>query len=430
MKQAFLVAGLLFGDEGKGATTDYLCRKHGASLIVRYNGGPQNGHNVITPDRRHHTFAQFGSGSFVPGVYTYISQHMLFDPRAAVAEAKVLAVAGVDRIFDRVSIHPETVIVTPYHQAMNRLLEISRGKDAHGSCGLGVGQARLDSIQFPDNVLRARHLLCRNETLAKLRFIEELHTAEIRELANRILAMKEYDSWMESELLQAFCWFDGGNSRETLWADYADFPRQTILRTPNSQLLLFNMHETVVFEGSQGVLLDEENMDFYPNVTWTDTTFNNALEMIGYAHLDDVEVIRIGCVRPYITRHGAGSMPNECTTLGEMLSESHNVTEKFQGSFRIGWLDLPLLKASIAYLGGVDEIALSCLDRLADLPNLKVTTKGGFYRSFINPGHLDVQGIFIDWLQIALNVPVSILGYGPTAADRQERMAFLNEKAA
>lgn len=430
MKKCFLVAGLLFGDEGKGATVDYLTRKHRATLIVRYNGGPQNAHNVVAPDGRHHTFSQFGSGSFVPGVQTYASEHMLIDPLGMLAEAKVLAGIGVTDILDRLWIHPEAVIITPYQQALNRLTEIARGKDAHGSCGLGVGQARLDSIQFPDNVLRARHLFNRNETLAKLKFIEELHYGEARDLCDKILAKPDYNDWMQTELLHAFSWFDGGLSREYLWRDYEPFPRTTIFRSPEGYARLLNFHPTVIFEGSQGVLLDEDMDSFYPNVTWTDTTFNNAYEIIGRANLTNFEMTRIGCIRPYATRHGAGSFPGECSALTELLDEPHNTTGEFQGAFRTGWLSLDHLRMSLEYLGGVDQLALSCMDRLADIPALNVMTKGGFRRSFINPSHLDVQTMFIDWLQNVLNVPVSILGYGPSAADRQERLTNLIEKAA
>ena len=65
---------------------DYLVRSHAADLVVRFNGGPQAGHNVVLPDGRHHTFAQFGSGSFVPGVRTLLSRLMLIEPYAMLNE--------------------------------------------------------------------------------------------------------------------------------------------------------------------------------------------------------------------------------------------------------------------------------------------------------------------------------------------------------
>ena len=46
----FVVVGVGFGDEGKGSIVDYLCRKENASLVVRFNGGPQAAHHIVLPD--------------------------------------------------------------------------------------------------------------------------------------------------------------------------------------------------------------------------------------------------------------------------------------------------------------------------------------------------------------------------------------------
>ena len=42
--KASIVIGANYGDEGKGLMTDYLCRKHNADVVVRFNGGAQAGH--------------------------------------------------------------------------------------------------------------------------------------------------------------------------------------------------------------------------------------------------------------------------------------------------------------------------------------------------------------------------------------------------
>ena len=68
--RAYIVVDLGFGDSGKGLLTDFLVRHLEADVVVRYNGGAQAGHNVVTPDGRHHTFSQFGSGAFNPHVKT------------------------------------------------------------------------------------------------------------------------------------------------------------------------------------------------------------------------------------------------------------------------------------------------------------------------------------------------------------------------
>src|SRR5690349_15156675 len=87
---ANIVFGLGYGDEGKGTMTDYLSQQNNTNLVVRYNGGSQAAHNVVTETGKHHTFAQFGSGSFNAGVSTLLSRYVFVDPVALVNEAEVL----------------------------------------------------------------------------------------------------------------------------------------------------------------------------------------------------------------------------------------------------------------------------------------------------------------------------------------------------
>ena len=81
-RKATIVIDLGFGDSGKGTIVDYLARTSRVSAVVRFNGGAQAAHNVYTTDGRRHTFAQFGSGMFVPGVKTHLSRYVLLDPPA------------------------------------------------------------------------------------------------------------------------------------------------------------------------------------------------------------------------------------------------------------------------------------------------------------------------------------------------------------
>jgi adenylosuccinate synthase len=137
VRQVLLTAGLMLGDEGKGACVDHLARFHGASLVVRYNGGPNNGHTVVLPDGRYHTFRQFSSGTFIPGVRTHLSEHVLINPTGMVLENALLEKMGVHDAFKRTTIEANAVVITPYQRSVNILTEIVRGRNAHGSCGQG-----------------------------------------------------------------------------------------------------------------------------------------------------------------------------------------------------------------------------------------------------------------------------------------------------
>lgn len=83
---------------------DWLCAAQPVHAVVRFNGGAQAGHNVVLPDGRRHTFAQIGSGSFLPGVRTHLSRFIVVDPLALAVEADHLASLGVTDAFDRLTV--------------------------------------------------------------------------------------------------------------------------------------------------------------------------------------------------------------------------------------------------------------------------------------------------------------------------------------
>ncbi|MGW5010844.1 adenylosuccinate synthetase, partial [Micromonospora chalcea] len=134
-----MVVDLGYGDAGKGTVVDLLCATRQVHTVIRFNGGAQAAHNVVLRDGRHHTFAQFGAGTFRPGVRTHLARHVVVDPLALAAEADHLASVGVPDALDRLTVDGEALLATPYHRAANRAREIARGADRHGSCGLGVG---------------------------------------------------------------------------------------------------------------------------------------------------------------------------------------------------------------------------------------------------------------------------------------------------
>ena len=114
----------------------------------------------------------------------------------------------------------------------------------------------------------------------------------------------------------------------------------------------------------RSVLLDEWR-GFHPYTTWSTCTFDNALELTRQS-----EVVRVGVLRTYATRHGPGPFPTE-RALG--LPEPHNGHGPWQGAFRQGDLDLALLRYAIAACGGVDTLAVTHLD--AKLPEWTVCAR-------------------------------------------------------
>lgn len=382
MNKAVIVAGMAYGDEAKGATVDFLCRDLGAGLVVRYNGGHQASHNVVTPEGFHHTFSQFGSGSFVPGVRTHLSRYMLINPIAMLEEEEHLASIGIGitDMWERTTVDSSCVITTPYHRAFNRLQEISRGHRAHGSCGMGIGTTR--RLELAGLRLQAHELLDSHpykiHLRVKLMDIKHQLTNELQEFRYLL----EDTAEVEAEL----AWFYGQDRNDLLCAYYTDWiHRVKLVRFP------YLMDESpIIFEGAQGVLLDEKHGHPDHN-TWSNTTFENAITLLNEAGFTG-ERIKLGCWRSYFTRHGNGPLVTESIWNPNTLPELHNTHGRFQGNWRVGTFDFPGAKAAIKICGGIDQAAIS---------------------------HMDLRELNLQWFTDTTKVPVTITSYGNTANDRR-----------
>jgi adenylosuccinate synthase len=103
----------------------------------------------------------------------------------------------------------------------------------------------------------------------------------------------------------------------------------------------------MVFEGSQGVLLDQEH-GVFPNVTHAHTTSKNAIELIeGLFSAGTITVNHV--TRSYGTRHGNGWTPNPSVAFSNFpllkpAGEEINVRNEYQGEFRAFDLDRDVLK--------------------------------------------------------------------------------------
>ena len=343
--EAILVVDLGFGDAGKGSLVDYYVRRHRAHTVVRFNGGAQAAHNVVTPDGRHHTFSQFGSGTFVPGVRTHLSRFMLVDPVALLLEERHLRSVGVSDAFERLSVSRDALVVTPFQRAANRLREMSRGRDRHGSCGMGIGETMADMLAGETLALRMRELLSPAGMYERLRHIQHAKRLQCAFL-NRPddpVADREWALLCNPEAPAEFAdLFQHVSRRLTIVPDAAD-----MLHAPGA----------VVFEGAQGVLLDEW-YGFHPHTTWSTTTFGNALTLLHEADYPG-GITRIGSLRAYMTRHGPGPFPTEDADLTRRSPDLHNALNPWQRQFRIGWLDLLLLRYALEVAGGVDQLAVT-----------------------------------------------------------------------
>ncbi|MHC1783270.1 MAG: adenylosuccinate synthetase [Anaerolineaceae bacterium] len=375
---AILLADLGYGDAGKGSIVDALARELPVHTVVRYNGGAQAGHNVVTPDGRQHTFAQFGSGTFLPGVRTHLSRFMILHPLAMLTEERHLREQGVADAFERTTIERGALVISPFQQAANRLKEIARGDGRHGSCGLGIGETMSDWLTYGAEMLTGGDLARPEAVVAKLERIRQIKLMHIQPL---MPAIKD-NPLAESELRI----FNDRNLMEITAEVFADFAGRVSLVGSEELGRLLGQPGAVVFEGAQGVLLDEW-WGFYPYNSWSTLTYRNADTLLA-ENCFRGDALKLGLTRGYMTRHGAGPFVTEDAALTEALPDKHNIANPWQHGFRVGQLDLPALRYALSVTGRLDGLVVTNLDRMEEIPEWKVCTA---YYSDGDPAELDAD---------------------------------------
>jgi adenylosuccinate synthase len=110
---------------------------------------------------------------------------------------------------------------------------------------------------------------------------------------------------------------------------------------------IMNEYDTVVFEGAQGLLLDCDRSEYYPNLTPSNTGMKNVRSILDKFPDTNTEVCYV--TRSYFTRHGAGKFKSECQEISEKydLSDKTNHTNQYQGNFRYGFFDADEFKKSL-----------------------------------------------------------------------------------
>lgn len=349
LETTWWVVGLGFGDEGKGTIVDWLARRRQVAGVIRHGGGPQATHHVVLPDGRWHGFSQLGAATFVSGVATHLMRDMLIDPVSLLREDEVLREKGVRDALARLTIDPGAALVLPYHKMIGQLAELARGGERHGSVGLGVGEAARE---------RDAGMAITLEDARDGRGLREKVAARIRE--RLVLATQLAEQAGSEEARERLAYFRRELDFERVARIVHGFVTGYARLLVPDEARLAALRPSI-FEGAQGVLLDPQ-AGFAPYVTKTPVATAPA-----------TAGSRIGVLRAYAHRHGPGPLPTEDPSLSEPLAERHNVWNRWQGSFRVGPLDLVLARHA-ATVARVDALALTCVDRLEGLGDIRVVT--------------------------------------------------------
>ncbi len=339
-----IVIGAQWGDEGKGKVVDLLAPE--MDVVARYQGGANAGHTIKWGDE---TFVLhlIPSGIFHDGVTCVIGNGVVIDPAALMEEIGQVEALGYS-VEGRLKISHNAHLIMPYHKALDQARERWRDAEAIGTTGRGIGPAYVD--KFARSGIRVVDLLDRDGLRKKL-------TAAIEE-KNEILA-----SVYGSDRLDVDAIVD-----EYVEFDHRIDPYVTDTSAFLNDALAEGQH--VLAEGAQGALLDVDH-GTYPYVTSSHPTSGGACTGLG---IPPTAVDRIiGIVKAYSTRVGNGPFPTELLDeTGERLrAEGHEFGATTGRPRRCGWLDLVALGYT-SRLNGFTELAVTKLDVMAGLPELKV----------------------------------------------------------
>lgn len=371
-----VVAGMQWGDEGKGKIVDLLCPAF--EVVVRFQGGHNAGHTVKFGDR-HFSLRLIPSGLLRPEMVGVLGNGMVIAPDALLEEIGELHDAGV-ATEGRLFVSQRATVILPWHVALDNAREAARGKAAIGTTSRGIG---------PAYESKASRMSVRIGDLGQPGLEERLER-----LAGAVGAqLRALGSGDESEPgEEPGAELDVGAVAEQC-RDWAERLSPYVEDTVHRLHRLVGEGRNVLFEGAQGALLDIDHGTF-PYVTSSNTTTGAAATGSGVAPtaLDGV----VGLLKAYTTRVGGGPFPTELTDeTGEFLRERGNEFGTVTGRpRRCGWLDTVVARYS-RQVDGVGAIALTKLDVLDGMDEIRIATayriRGKTVREL--PGHR------ADWTQ-------------------------------
>lgn len=310
MARAIAVIGANYGDESKGKFTDYFSNE--ATTVVRFNGGAQSGHTVVTPEGQRHVFSHVGAGSF-RGAKTLLSKYFVINPMVFVKEMDELNKLGVH---PRIFADSECLVTTPYDMMFNVEIERSRGLQRHGSCGLGFGATIETRTEVNNSLEMIRHY---NRTNMLGQFLEIMESLIVKRLQN-------YGVSVSDESLDKF---------KSVVPHYINFVRY-LLDTIETDEAPFHKSGNYVFEGGQGLLLDQNSKNF-PHVTRSNTGLTNVVKLCRRFGVN--ELLAFFVSRCYLTRHGNGPMEEDVFERHLELVDKTNVPNEFQGTMKFAPLN-------------------------------------------------------------------------------------------
>src|SRR5262245_46762618 len=401
-----VVIGAQWGDEGKGKIVDILASD--VDAVVRYQGGSNAGHTVIN-ERGTFVFHLIPSGILYRGTLCVIGNGVVVDPASLIEELDLLQTQGV-KIGKNFVISERAHLILPYHKAIDKASEQSKGARRIGTTGRGIGPSYADKMARIG--IRVGDLLNPKSFKTKL----EENLVEINWFLEQLYKVDRF------EVEKVFQQYMG----------YADRLKSHVVDASMLVNKMIDRRKTILFEGAQGTHLDVD-LGTYPYVTSSSATAGGAATGtgVGPTKIDTV----LGVAKAYTTRVGSGPFPTELSDdVGTGLQERGKEFGATTGRpRRCGWFDGVAMRYATR-VNGLTSLAVTKLDVLDGFKELRVCTgyryQGELYREM--PADLQallecqpVYKAFKGWSALTTGVTT----YKGLPSEAKRYLGFIEEQA-
>jgi len=338
-KQADLIVGIQWGDEGKGKIVDLMAQEFDA--VARYQGGHNAGHTIWV-DGVKYALHLIPSGILNPSALNIIGNGVVVCPEALIKEMKQF-----DKLEGRLFVSESAHMILNYHIAIDQAKEKMRGDKAIGTTGRGIGPS------YADKISRSGH------RMGELKDIELLTENIMEHFAQNEAVFRAMDIALPSK-----------SELQAELVEYAKVLLPFICNTTKMVWDLMKEGKKVLLEGAQGTLLDIDH-GTYPFVTSSSTISAGACTGLGISPKDIGNIT--GIVKAYCTRVGNGPFPTEdFETDGDRLREQgHEFGTTTGRPRRCGWFDAVACKHA-ARINGCDQLSVMKLDVLDGFEEVKM----------------------------------------------------------
>ncbi|NUT05459.1 MAG: adenylosuccinate synthase, partial [Hamadaea sp.] len=327
-----------------GKVTDLLGDR--VQYVVRYSGGNNAGHTIVTPDGQKYALHLMPSGVLSPTAQIVIGNGVVIDPKVLLAEVDGLTERGID--CERLLISADAHLIMPHHRALDRVVERYLGSGRIGTTGRGIGPAYGDKVSRMG--IRAQDLLDPGILRKKL----DLVLREKNQVLVKVYNRKAIDV-------------------EAVYQEYLGYAERMGPWITDTRSVLWealDRGDTVFMEGAQATMLDLDH-GTYPFVTSSNPIAAGACVGTGIPPTRLNRVIAVA--KAYLTRVGSGPFPTELhDEVGERIRKLGQEYGTTTGRpRRTGWFDAVLARYAVR-LNGVTDLVVTKLDILSGLDQVPV----------------------------------------------------------